>query len=302
MKNSRWILSLVAVCAAAVQPANAQALKTWISGTGDDSYPCSRSAPCQSFSAALAMTMANGEIGVSDPLESGPVTINQSVRIDGSNAGTALIIGSGTDGITIAAGASDVVILRNLVLKGTGGAGTSRGIKFISGKVLIIENCDIYGFGQRAISIEPTNDAQVFIHNTNVHASQSNGIMVQPVGSAKVTMAMDDVRINDNVNYGLLVNGASSVTVRDSIISNHGVSGIRADATLGPVQLKLEHVTINGASIGIQTVSSAMVSLSNSDIVANGTGLSGIVYSYGNNRIYANTSGNGTPVAPVSLQ
>lgn len=298
MKRARLALAMLALGTSAVQAAS---MKTWISGNGDDANPCSRDSPCKTFAAAISKTSAGGEVGTLNSGNFGAVTITKSMRLDGSASGVAAISISGTNGITISAGANDVVILRNLMIKGINGAGTTRGIRFISGKALIIENCDIYGFGQRAISIEPTINAQVFIHNTNIHAGQSNGIMVQPVGSAKVSMALDNLRINDNVNYGMLVYGGSTVTMRDSIISNHGLAGIRADASTGAVQVNLEHVTINDAQTGIQVVGPANVAVSSSDIVSNGLGISGTVYSFGTNRLSGNTSGNGTPMSPVSL-
>ena len=32
-----------------INPASAQATRTWVSGVGDDANPCSRTAPCQTW-------------------------------------------------------------------------------------------------------------------------------------------------------------------------------------------------------------------------------------------------------------
>jgi Divergent InlB B-repeat domain/FG-GAP repeat len=91
---------------------------TFVSGVGDDGNPCSREAPCRTFAAAISKTKAGGEIDVLDPGGYGPVTITKSITIDGK--GMASILASGTDGITVNAGSTDVVILRNLNINGAG--------------------------------------------------------------------------------------------------------------------------------------------------------------------------------------
>jgi hypothetical protein len=59
-------------------PAWAQANRTFVSGHGADSNPCSLVAPCRSFTQALTQTNAGGEITILDPAGYGSVTINKS--------------------------------------------------------------------------------------------------------------------------------------------------------------------------------------------------------------------------------
>ena len=66
----------------AVQPAEAQATRTWVSGVGDDANPCSRTAPCKTFAGAISKTAAGGEINCLDPGGFGAVTITKSMTID----------------------------------------------------------------------------------------------------------------------------------------------------------------------------------------------------------------------------
>src|SRR5687767_1885366 len=54
--------------------AQAQASRTWVSGMGDDAFPCSRTAPCKTFNGAFSKTATNGEISVLDPAGFGAVT------------------------------------------------------------------------------------------------------------------------------------------------------------------------------------------------------------------------------------
>jgi len=90
--------------------------RTFVSGVGDDTNPCSREAPCRTFVGAVSKTKAGGEIDVLDPGGYGPVTITKSITIDGK--GMASILASGTNGITVNAGSTDVIILRNLSING----------------------------------------------------------------------------------------------------------------------------------------------------------------------------------------
>src|SRR6201994_2847805 len=114
-------------------PANAQATRTWVSGVGDDANPCPRTAPCKTFAGAISKTATGGEINVLDPGGFGAVTITKAITIssEGFEAG---VLVSGTNGIVISAGASDVVVLRGLDIEGLG-TGLS-GIKLLGAGAL----------------------------------------------------------------------------------------------------------------------------------------------------------------------
>src|SRR6185437_968742 len=127
-----------------VSLATAQATRTWVSGVGDDANPCSRTAPCKTFAGAISKTAASGEISVLDPGGFGVVTITKAITINGDGT-LAGILSAGTTGIIVNAGANDVVYIRNVSING---AGTGlNGIRFLAGKALHVENCNIYGIG-----------------------------------------------------------------------------------------------------------------------------------------------------------
>src|SRR5919202_4107304 len=90
--------ALAAVLTAA--PAYAQATRTWVSGTGDDVNPCSRTAPCKTFAGAISKTAVNGEINCLDPGGFGAVTITKSITIDCHEV-FASILNAGTNGVNI---------------------------------------------------------------------------------------------------------------------------------------------------------------------------------------------------------
>src|SRR5207247_1230496 len=120
--------------------ASAQATRTWVSGVGDDVNPCSRTAPCKTFAGAISKTAAGGEIDVLDPGGLGAVTITKAITIDGHAAFGGVLV-SGTNGIIVSAGATDVVILRGLTFTGLG-TGLSA-INFTTAQALHVEDSTI---------------------------------------------------------------------------------------------------------------------------------------------------------------
>src|SRR5882724_7002010 len=153
MKTVRVSLRLLAIVVpvlALSSVANAQATRTWVSGVGDDANPCSRTAPCKTFAGAISKTAAGGEIDALDPGGYGTVTITKAITIDGGGGQVASVLASGgtTNGIIVAAEASDIVTLRNLRINGVEGTpsgGGLHGIRYLSGAALHIEDCNISG-------------------------------------------------------------------------------------------------------------------------------------------------------------
>src|SRR3979411_1746669 len=123
MKTLRLTVAAVAFSTLATAAANAQATRTWVSGVGDDANPCSRTAPCKTFAGAISKTAAGGEIDALDPAGFGALTITKAITIDGGGGQVASVLASGTNGINVNAGATDVVILRNLRINGLSGSG-----------------------------------------------------------------------------------------------------------------------------------------------------------------------------------
>ena len=106
--------------------AQAQATRTWVSGVGDDANPCSRTAPCKTFAGAISKTAAGGEIDALDPGGFGGLTITKAITIDGGGGQVASVLVSGTNGINVDAGPTDVVTLRNLRINGIEGTAKRR--------------------------------------------------------------------------------------------------------------------------------------------------------------------------------
>jgi hypothetical protein len=198
MNKSRFSHLVFAGALAAVihaAPAQAQS-RTWVSGTDNDGNPCSRTAPCQTLAGALSKTNAGGEISVLDPGGLGTVLINKAITINGEGTLASSVIGTSGTVITVAAGASDQVILRNLSINGAGGG--NDGIVVNSGNVTI-DKCFIYGFTAGffsgvGISINASGSLSVDIRDTAL--SNNNWGVAAQTTSGTVTVSLDNVRMN----------------------------------------------------------------------------------------------------------
>lgn len=203
-------------------PGHAQQMRTWVSGTGDDADPCSRTAMCKTFAGALSKTAAGGEISVFDPGGFGSVTINKSISIVDVGA-KASMLAAGTTGVTINAAPTDVVFLDGLVMEG-GGSGTT-GISIVSAKSVHIRNCVIRGFQSApgvAISVAPSAATQVFVDNCAI-SNNSAGIQVQPSGGS-AQVFLDRVQLENNAGSAVSVQGPNAVVrLNNSNITGNGV-------------------------------------------------------------------------------
>src|SRR5437868_7948735 len=193
MSNLRFRLSLMGgtlLMLAFTSIASAQASRTWVSGVGDDANPCSRTAPCKTFAGAISKTAASGEIDALDPGGFGAVTITKAITIDGGGGQVASVLVSGTNGIIIAAGGSDVVNLVNLRFQGLNHSGLSA-IRMTSGNALNVINCYIWGF-QKGVDVDmnQAGNATVFVKDTVAKNCSVNGMFVQATtGQVRASIA-----------------------------------------------------------------------------------------------------------------
>ena len=232
MNRSLHIAVALVVCTLISTAAYAQATRTWISGVGDDVNPCSRTAPCKTFSGAISKTAAGGEISVLDPGGFGGVTITRSITLDGDGTLASILV-SGTNGITINS-PGIVVTLRNLSIFGPAGAGL-KGISLLNGTALIVDRVAISGF------------------ETGISTAAGDTTVV---GST----------ITQNSGYGVRAIGGS-ITLENSILSNNGVA---AQADTGAI-IRLSNNGIYNNLTGFGCGGGALASAGNNR-KANNTG------------------------------
>src|SRR5712691_725693 len=102
LRSTIQVLTMLVFMVGLTSIAHAQAVRTWVSGVGDDLNPCSRTAPCKTFAGAISKTAIHGEIDCLDPGGFGTVTITKSITIDGgTGSGWASILASGTFGVSV---------------------------------------------------------------------------------------------------------------------------------------------------------------------------------------------------------
>jgi hypothetical protein len=271
-------------------------MRTHVSGAGSDSYPCTASFPCRTLAAALQLTVPGGEIFVLDSADYGAVVINKAITITGEGAVGGILATSGV-GITIGAGATDVINLRGLAIDG-GNSGTI-GIQFNSGQSLNIQKLVVRNFTNSGINFAPNATGALFVSETLVTNNGSNGLLVAS-GSGAVSAAINRVTASGN-GVGIFAFGGNvRLTVADAVTSNNQY-GIGASG--GAVMVR--NSTASNNTIGVAADQSAVVRVGQSTVTANGTGLlttnGGQIQSYGNNNVSGNTT-DGTATNTVALQ
>jgi len=300
-RHSFRFLAIAIFTLAFASMAQAQATRTWVSGVGDDVNPCSRTAPCKTYAGAISKTATNGEISTLDPGGFGAVTITKGITIDGTaGQGFGSILASGVSGVIVndslsATPGAAVVTLRNLSING---ASTTQGsgIRFLSGRALIVEDCDIFGFvgtsapGGRGISVELTlSTRNVYIKDTNITNCTIGVRMTTTTGF--VAAVLDNVNIDavgDQTagTTGVELNNAFAV-IRDTTISRfqNGVNNTNANsgARVHGSSFFSNATAINvGASAG-QISSSQFSSNGTAIALAGGSIITGCDNFFGNN-------------------
>jgi hypothetical protein len=299
-------------------PAFAQATRTWVSGVGDDANPCSRIAPCKTFAGAISKTTPGGEINCLDSGGFGALTITKAISVACESVEAGVLV-AGTNGITVAAGASDVVVLRGLDIEGLGSG--LDGIKFNSGAALHVENCVIRGFlgaPGNGIHFAPTGASQLFVHNTiitdNNKGAASAGILVQPTGTGTAKGTIDAVQLLNGGNGFILDGSQTTGSQMDIVLSNSTVSGapligVKVNAAAGKAASRaiVSQTAIVTNNIGISSAGTgADVTLAYSVVSGNNTGLAftapAEIRSYQTNQLRGNLVANGAPSSTLPLE
>lgn len=293
MKRS-VVLALASLSLLLPSLAQAQATRTWVSGVGDDANPCSRTAPCKTFAGAISKTAAGGEISTLDPAGYGAVTITKSITLSGDGT-LASILATGTTGIIVNAGVGDTVIVRNVSISGGGNAGSLRGIRYLAGGSLIVENSTIEGFPTgMGIDMEATGNLSV--RNSRI-MNVSAGLRMLGNGRAALT----DVSIVET-NIGITTY-TGNTTISRSVVSNNAWFGLIAEGGT----LNAEEVMLTGNNVAVQSQAGAIFRISNSSLFNNFTSFGcggGTLASAANNRVAGNAGGSApcAPNAGITLQ
>jgi hypothetical protein len=272
----------------------AQATRTWVSGTGNDVNPCSRTAPCKTFAGAYLKTAAGGIISVLDPGGYGGLTIGKSLTVDGGGIEGSGLVGT-SPGITVNGAGIDVTI-RNISLYGVTSA--TYGIRVLAASKVTVENVTIQSFNT---GIDVNAVTQVNVKNTLISRSVNYGVYFrQGKGS------FDNVHFENSGIDGLRVGSGGVVTVRNSVVAGSGNIAFSATEA-STAKLMVEDCTVTNNAWGIGASMGAAVWVSATTVTHQTTqglwtdGGTATLVSFGNNRL-ANNLTPGAFTSTIALQ
>lgn len=229
MSRLRRALLGAAVCAAVLpSAAGAQNSSSYVSGVGDDADPCTRTAPCKTFTGTLAKTAPGGSMHALDALPAGtpfngiPFTINKPVTIDG--AGFARVLAEGTDAVVINA-PGGAVTLRNLSIIGVscGTLPALKGVSVVAAKTVRLENVAVEGFSVAGLSITPAANVALTVRNSTVASpcgATASGVIIAPTAGALVSALLENTSVSD-WNLGLSVADGGRAYLGNSTVFNN---------------------------------------------------------------------------------
>jgi hypothetical protein len=291
----------VAVCGSS---ASAQNGRTFVSGTGLDTNPCSLTQPCRTFTQAISQTNAGGEVIVLTSAGYGPFTINKAITVEAPAGVYAGITVTSGDGIDIT-GDPSAVILRGLTVNNQGSGGN--GVNCADVGTLHIESCIVNGFGT-SNGLEIDGSGSIFVEDTTFRGNGSGISVILQVAGTTVNLAMDRVHLDANES-GLFLGTSDPGAAVNAAIRNSSVSGntaalgggmfVRASAGAASLDIESCLVTNNvGDGIIVQGSGAATASISNCTISRNsGAGFSitsgGAIYSRGQNTLIGNGANTG---------
>ena len=293
------MFALILGCAAAMSslPASAQT-RTWVSGVGSDMNPCSRTAPCRTFAAAIAITAVNGEINCLDPGGFGAVTITKSITIDCTGTYGSILAPDVTGVIiNILVNADDPlrsVRLRGLSIGGMGiqnGIGTRTGIdgiRVMSAASVSVEDTVIGEFTQNGIKVATTSESvNLTLDNVTIRNINTNGVSMTTT-KGQVIASFNNARI-DGTMVAIAPSGNVRAFVNNAVLM-HNTSGIKATGNDNIVNV--DNTKISYAKTGVMAPDGSIVRISNSVITQNETGLAsgGQIVSMSGNSLTGNTS------------
>ena len=298
---------LIAVAALCIAPA-AMALnnRSAVSVTGLDTNPCTTTSPCRSFTAAMAATVADGEIIAVASGGYGSFTIDKGMTVSGI-PGVHAAISTTAVGITVSTATDVNIIIRNLVMIGpTSGMASSNGIEIDTPSHVRVIGCLIRAFPGGGVVVYRGN---VSIDDCTI-AANADGVEVFNTvpGSGTSNATITNSRIEGN-NTGMTMGLDTQATVRGTTLA-FGTVGISLAPNGSPnasaiVVVEKSFVVENltglyliptGNNIATAYVSDTLFENNNQPVY---NPLGGTVYTFSNNEFANNTSPPAamTPVA-----
>ena len=106
-------------------------------------------------------------------------------------------------------------------------AGTTAGIKFVSGKSLTVEKTKIAAV-PTGIDVESTTNANIAVVNSSIEGTLTNGVFVNNAAGIQTQLTLNNVEVLNNLGNGLVFEQGAIASVRNSVVSGSGGDGIFA--------------------------------------------------------------------------
>jgi hypothetical protein len=297
------------VAAAAIQ-------RTFVSTSGSDANPCTRTSPCRNFQAAIANTLAGGEVVALDSGGYGTFTVDKSLTVAGAPGAHVAVTAFAGTAVAVDAGASDTVVLRNLYLTGLG---AERGIEFNAGGSLHVESVVASGFSLLGLAAAG-DDLSLFVVDSQFRHNGSFGVYTEGSVSAEIEHTRADANgargftftsgsaatvrrsaATHNGEAGFSITTGSRVAVEDSLADWNGANGVLV--SFAAVADLTGDVITNNQFDGIITLEpGTIVRVGSSTVTGNATGLTrgdGTFESYGDNMVRGNTTNTSGTITTV---
>jgi len=250
MKLTRTLAAVAAFATTVLlfaAPASAQATRTWVSGVGDDTSPCSRTAPCKTFAGAIVKTAAAGEVECLDPGGFGQLTITKSITINCENlVGRAGVLAGAGNGIVISAATTDKVTLIGLDIDGLNTS--TNGVNVVQAGNVAILDCLIYEF-TTGVNVQPNSGVKVYVQNSTIR-NNTTGVL-NGAASIPSTVELDHVVLDSNAtNIKMNASTATMMLTGNTITGGVGIAN-----TVGATVISFGNNAIKGGgSAPTQTV------------------------------------------------
>ena len=172
-----------------------------------------RTAPCKTFAGAISETAAQGEINCVDPGGFGAVTITKAVTIS-CEMGTAGVLVAGTNGVVVAAGVGDTVVLRGLDFIGSSSG--INAIRLTGARALLVDKCNISGLTNFGMTSSRLGSRLCHVMNTTVTntgtASAGGGVLASAEPSGFTRVVLNNVVVERSNFFGVSAVGTGSTS------------------------------------------------------------------------------------------
>jgi len=291
--------TLLLVFAFAMRALAATPNVAYVAYNGLDTHPCSRSAPCQTITHALAIVSTGGIVSIVGSGGYDAFTVTRAVTVEAEPGVVASIDvpASGT-GVTVNAASTDLVTLRSITLHGSAGTGT--GFQINSVGRLTVEDCVSRNLTYGLAYVASTGGELVV--NGGTFEGSDTGLYIVSTGAAA---AIDRVTVFGGSHHAGIDAAANIVTVTNSLITDDGGAGANQGegVQIDGGTVVLENDVISHFTSGVRNFGT--VYLSSCNITENIQGVwtfNSSAFSRGNNSIVTNGSDVVGTLTPFSAQ